>query len=220
MRYRPTPLNILSAVLIGFSIYSAIRPGPFGFGFLALFYLVPIGVVGLVVDFLIQKLQKNYFRTFAIELLIIGILALGYSWTERTKTLIIPDNLSSNYIVTIYGIDTAPKLPLGLLTWNYSIKFPENGILLTSSDFDKDLPDTEMKTYAGQKLNSKNTEMGFISFSEDEIKCDGKTYKYRSWMIDSTHCCVYSNKDVDSLKIKLQNIICGESPAGNIGFRQ
>jgi len=213
MRYRPTPLNIVSGLLIGFSIYSAIRPGPMGFGIMALLYVLPIGLIGLVADFFLQKFQKSYIRTFTVEVLFIGLVAFGYSWTQRTKTFIIPDKLSSNYIVTIYGVDTAPKLPLDFLTWNYEIKMPDDGILLTSSNFSRDLPETEMKTYSGIKLNSKNTELGFIRFSENEIDCNGKKYKYRSWMIDSVACCMYSTKDVDSLKIRLQHQICGQKPS-------
>lgn len=188
------------------------RPGPMGLGFMALLYVLPVGLFGFLADIFLQKFQKSYITTFVIEILFIGLVVFGYSWTQRSKTFILPDKLSSNYIVTIYGVDTAPKLPFDFLTWNYQIKIPENGILLTSSNFSRDLPETQMKTYSGIDLNSENTELGFVRFSENEINCDGKKYKYRSWMIGSLACCMYSNKDVDSLRVRLQNQICGQKP--------
>ena len=210
MKYRPTPLNIVCGITIIISIWCVIFSGSFGFGILlGLFYLLPFGLIGLLIDYIIQKLSKKYIWTFSIDLFILGILTLSYGRTQRTKTLIIPDHLTSQYITTIYGVDTEPRLPKGVFTWSYEIRVPENGILLTSSDINDDLPETKMKTYSGTELNTESTELGWVRFTDDKFDCNEKTYHYQSWMVDSS-CCLYSNHEVDSFKINLHRQFCGQ----------
>ncbi len=117
---------------------------------------------------------------------------------------------TTNYIVTVYGVKDKPKLTDKILPWTYEVRVPENGILLTSSSFGTDLPQTKMVNYSGTELNIDKSDWGWIRFSEDEFVCSGQTYKYRSWMINKEFCCGYSNHDVDSLRIKLQQQLCGE----------
>ena len=207
MKYRPTPLNISSGFLIGYSIYAAINPGPEGWGILFLFYFLPFGIIGLIVDFFIQKFSKKYLWIFVLESYLLGFLFLCYGWTQRAKTLVIPDRLGSPYVVMIYGVDGSPKLPKEVFTWKYEIKIPKNGVLLTSSVISNDLPKTIMKTYSGIELNTKSTELGWISLTSDKFDCNGRTYYYQSWMVDSS-CCVYSNHELDSFKINLQRQFC------------
>ena len=206
MKYRPTPLNIVCGLAIGLAIYSGIKPGPEGWGFLLTIYLIPVIIVGLLIDFVLQKFLKKYFLTFGSELLILAAIYFAYSWTQRTKTLIIPDKLQSQYIVTIYGVENTENLPDG---WNYEIKVPTNGILMTSSTFDSDLPETKIKTCSGINLNTDETELGWVRITHDKLDCNGKTYEYQFWMVDSS-CCVYSNHDIDSFQITLQKQFCGQ----------
>ena len=204
MKYRLTPLNIVCILLIGLAIYSAIKPGPEGWGFLLTIYLIPVILIGLLVDFILQKCLTKYLLVFVIELLLLAGIYFTYCWTQRTKTLIIPDKLQSQYVVTIYGVENEIKLPDG---WNYEIKVPTNGILLTSSTFNSDLPETKMKTYSGINLNSEKTELGWGRISHDKFECNGKTYEYQFWMVN-TSCCMYSNHEIDSFKIFLQRQFC------------
>lgn len=214
MKYRPTPFNIVSAGLIILSIWSAINPGPEGWGSLLLFYLLPLGLFVLFIDFIIQHwLTAKYKQTFIIETSVLLFFVLGYSWTQKTKTLIIPDKLTSSYIVTIYDVDNAPKLPISILTWNYEVKIPDNGILLTSTSFDNEFPETQMKTYSGKELNTDKTDLGFVRLMENEIDCNGKKYKYRSWMVDSVSCCTYSTNDLHTLKMQIEKYYCGQKPS-------
>ena len=205
MKYRPTPLNIVCGVTIGLTIYVAIKPGPEGWGFLLTIYLIPIIIVGLLVDFILQKFIPKYLLTFVVEIFSLTAIYFGYSWTQRTKTLVIPDNLQSQYVVTIYGVEKSAKLPDG---WNYEIKVPTNGILMTSSTFDNDLPKTKMKTYSGINLNSDETKLGWVRITYDKFDCNGKTYDYQFWMVDSS-CCGYSSQEIDNFKISLQRQFCG-----------
>ena len=204
MKYRPTPLNIVCGLAIGLAIYSAIKPGPEGWGFLLTIYLIPVIIVGLLADFFLQKTLSKYLLTFGIEVFILTAICFAYFWTQRTKTLIIPDKLQSKYIVTIYGVENSTNLPKG---WNYEIKVPINGILKTSSTFNSDLPETKIKTYSGINLNTDETELGWVRIEHDKFDCNGKTYEYQFWMIDSS-CCMYSNHDIDSFKIFLQRHFC------------
>lgn len=206
MKYRPTPINIVCGLAIGLAIYSAIKSGPEGWGFLMTIYLIPIIFFGLLIDFIFQKFLTKYLLTFVTELFILTAIYFAYCWTQRTKTLIIPDKLQSQYVVTIYGVENSAKLPDG---WNYEIKVPTNGVLLTSSTFDSDLPETKMKTYSGMNLNSDETEFGWGRITHDKFVCNGKTYEYQFWIVDSS-CCMYSSNGIDSFKITLQRQFCGQ----------
>jgi hypothetical protein len=206
MKYRLTPLNIVCGLTFGLAIYSAVEPGPFGWGYLMTIYLIPFIVIGLLADLILQKLLPNYLLTLVIELCILTVIYFAFCWTQRTKTLIIPDKLQSQYVATIYDVENSAKLPDG---WNYEIKVPTNGILLTSSTFDSDLSETKIKTYSGINLNSDETELGWVRITHDKFNCNGKTYEYQLWMVDSS-CCLYSSEDLDSFKITLQKQFCGQ----------
>ncbi|QBO58397.1 hypothetical protein [Chryseobacterium salivictor] len=204
MKYKPTPLNIVCVLAIGLAIYFALKPGPEGWGFGITIYLIPVIFVGLLVDFVLQKFLTKYFIIVAIELILLAAIYFVYCWTQRTKTLIIPDKLESQYVVTIYNVEHSAKLPNG---WNYEIKIPENGILLTSSSFDDDLGETKMKTYSGINLNSKETELGWGRITNGKFICDGKTHEYQIWIVDSS-CCGYSLSEIEDFKLNLQKKFC------------
>jgi hypothetical protein len=212
MRYRPTPLNIISTILIVWTLwdYNQNKGDSFGYGAIAVIYIIGFCVCGLVTDLIIQWFSTKYSLTFGIETILILLLGTYYSYSQRTKTLIIPDSPTSNYIVTVYGVKDKPKLTDKILPWTYEVKVPENGILLTASAFWTDLPQTKMVSYSGTELNTDKSDWGWIRFSENEFDCNGQTYKYRSWMINKEFCCGYSNKDEDSLKVRLQRQLCDE----------
>ncbi len=212
LKYRPTPLNIACGTAIGVAIYAAIRPGPEGWGYLMTLYLVPYILSGLIIDFMFQKFLQRYLLTFTFEAIILSTVYFCYSLEERTKTLIIPDKLQSHFIVLIYGVDNSAKLPD---TWNYSVKVPSNGILLTSSTFESDLPETKMKTYSGIELNTDKTELGWARITSDKFECQGKTFDYQFWMVDSS-CCVYSNHQIDSIKVIIKRQFCGQLTKYNL----
>ena len=204
MKYRLTPFNIICGLATGLAIYSAIISGPEGWDFLLTIYLIPVIIVGLLIDFILQKIISKYLVTVIIELFLLTTIYFAYCWTQRTKTLIIPDKLKSNYVVTIYGVEKSAKLPHG---WNYEIQIPTDGILKTSSAFEEDLPETKMMTYSGINLNTDETDLGWVRIIDDKFECNGKTYKYQFWMVDSS-CCMYSNHDIESFKLTLQRRFC------------
>ena len=212
MKYRPTPLNIISTILLGWTLwsYSQAKGDPMGFGWMWTMFVIGFCVTGLVIDFVIQKVSKKYLWTVGTETILILVLGTYYAYSQRTKTLIIPDSPTSDYIVTIYGVKEKPKLTDKFLPWTYEVKVPANGILMTSTEFGSDLPETKMVSYSGTELNTDKSDWGWIRFSENEFECNGQTFKYRSWMINKDFCCGYSNEDIDSLKVSLQRQLCEE----------
>ncbi len=210
MKYRLTPLNIASLILIGFSLYTIIFTGGWGV-LLCLYYIIPIGISGLLFDFLVQKLSQKYRWTFIIEISLLAVLFICYSYTRRTITLIIPDHLQNKYIVTIYGVDNAQRLPKGPLPWNHEVTVPANGILLTSSDLDGNLPVEKMKTYSGTeiKMMSAKNKFGWLIYiyENNKFKCNEKTYSYKVWLVDSSYVSPTSNLE-DSLKSYIKEQFC------------
>lgn len=205
MRYKPTPLNLASVALIVWAIWTYNPQGDSeGWGTLALIILVGFGILGLGVDFVIQRISKKYLWTLFSEIIILFVLLLFNLSTERTQTLVLqkyPDERT--YITIIYDVEGEPELPIHWTTWNAEFTIPKSGILLTSSDFDDYLPKTDMKYPDGRYL-SDDPEIGFGRFSFDTIQLNNKNYQYRTWLIDS-HCCMYSSNETKNFKNELIN---------------
>src|SRR5690606_20093565 len=183
MKYKPTPINIICGLLIIASIYGAIFPGPMGFGFLGLFYLLPIAIFGLLLDYLGQKTIKSYPRLFLIEMGIVAIISFGFVWQERTKIYIIPDQRNFEFVVTIYNVKDTEELSVNFFTWSYKKEIPENGVLLTSNKINSDLPKTEMFTKSGLSLQDRNdtVDLCFGRASTSKLEIDEKKYDYQAW---------------------------------------
>jgi hypothetical protein len=215
MKYKTTPINIICGLLIIASIYGAIFPGPMGFGFLGLFYLLPIAIFGLLLDYLGQKTIKRYPRLFLIEIGVVAIIFLGFAWQERTKTYIIPDQRDFEFVVTIYNVDDSEKLPTDFLTWTYEKEIPKNGILLTSNKINSDLPKTEMFTKAGLSLQDRNdtVDLCFGRVSTSKIEIDGKKYDYQAWKIDKGGAIGYSSNDIKELEEELKKYLKRKKPS-------
>jgi hypothetical protein len=209
MKYKPTPFNIFCGLLIAMSIFGAIYPGPMGFGYIGLFYLLPIAVIGLLFDFLIQLTTQSYSRIFIIELVLLALLSLVYFWPDRTKIYIIPDERNFEFIVTIYNVKDAEKLPVDLLTWTYEKEIPESGILLTSSPLDADLPETKVYTKAGVSLQDRNdtVDLCFGPAGTSTVEIDSTSYDYSAWKIDKGVTIGYSSNEIEELENILKDYL-------------
>lgn len=215
MKYKPTPINIICGLLIIASIYGAIYPGPMGFGFLGLFYLLPIALFGLLLDYFGQKTIKSYPRLFLVELGLLTLISFGFVWQERTKTYIIPDQRDFEFIVTIYNVEDSEKLPVDLFTWTYEKEIPENGILLTSSPINSDLPKTKVFTKAGLSLQDRSdtVDLCFGHASTSEIEIDSKTFDYQAWKIDKGGTIGYSSNDIKELEEEIKEYLKRKKPS-------
>jgi hypothetical protein len=212
MKYRPTPLNILSTLVIISSVWELVENegGAFGFGVLWVIIATGISVFGLFIDLIIQKFSSRYYWILGIETLLILVAATLYYYSQRTKTLVISDLPTIKHIVTVYGVDNRPKLSDKLLPWSYKIRVPDDGIILTSSPFESDLPQTKVVSYSGIELNTAKSDWGWIRFGEGQFDCNGKSFRYRSWMLRKDYCCGYTAKDIDSLRMGLQRRLCDQ----------
>jgi hypothetical protein len=209
MKYKPTPFNIICGLLIIASIYGAIFLGPMGFGFLGLFYLLPIATFGLLLDLIGQKAIKRYPILFFIEIGLLAIIVFVFVWQERTKTYIIPDQRDFEFVVTVYDVKDSEELPVSIFTWTYEKEIPENGIILTSNRINSDLPKTEMFTKAGLSLQDRTDTVAlcFGRASTSKIEIDGKNYDYQAWEIDKGGTIGYSSNDIKKSEEELREYL-------------
>jgi hypothetical protein len=78
MKYRLTPLNIFCALLIGleiifFAFPKILRNEHYGYQHI---YLIAVILVGLLIDYILQKLIKNYYWLLLVELILIATTIL------------------------------------------------------------------------------------------------------------------------------------------------
>ena len=74
MKYKLTPLNICCVFLVGTEIIFFIFPWIWQnehYGYQH-FYLIPVIFVGLIIDYIIQKILKKYILVLLIELILIA----------------------------------------------------------------------------------------------------------------------------------------------------
>lgn len=74
MKYKLTPLNIFCALLVGFEILLFVFPQTlknehYGYQYI---YIIPVILVGLLIDYILQKLIKKYFWLILLETIIIA----------------------------------------------------------------------------------------------------------------------------------------------------
>ena len=200
-----TPFLILSISSIIYAIFIVIKERNLGWGFFAVIVLIVIGILLFVVDIGLKKWFKNYKKLFLTELVLLLLVVVVYNYKfNRTKTLIIPTEFNKSYVTIIYGVENSKDLSISALTWNKKIKIPKSGILLTSSDFNENLRETDMKMDSGIYLNSDETEKGFTRMIESEFESIGRNYKFRTWKIQNGFCCSYSSKEVEKYKTELK----------------
>jgi hypothetical protein len=200
-----TPFLILSISSIIYAIIIVIKERNLGWGFFAVIALIVIGILLFLVDFGLKKWLKNYKKLFLTELALLLLVVVVYNYQfNRTKTLIIPTEFNKSYVTIIYGVENSKDLSISALTWNKRIEIPKSGILLTSSDFNENLRETDMKMDSGIYLNSDETEKGFTRMTESEFESNGRNYKFRTWKIQDGFCCSYSSKEVEKYKTELK----------------
>ena len=185
-------------------------------------YFATIAIFGLLLDYLGQETIKSYRRLFLIEIGLIGVIAFGFVWQERTKTYIIPDQRDFEFVVTIYDVKDSEQLPVNFLTWTYEKEVPKNGILLTSNRINSDLPRTKMFTKAGLSLQDRDdtVDLCFGRASTSKIEIGGKYYNYQAWKIDKGGTIGYSSNNIKELEEELKKYLKEKSPAANKTYRQ
>ncbi len=204
MKYKPTPLNITCAIALVYLAYLLFNPGPMFTGVIVIWYMIPLIIIGLLLDFTLQNMFPKFTLTLIVEAFLLAILTFGYFYTNRTKTFVLPDDFQPKFVAVIYGVRSAQELPKG---WNYELAIPENGIYFTSSNFTEDLPETMMRNRKNGEWNNVNSDLSWTKITHSQFECKGIDYDYQLWMVD-TNCCIYSNFEIDSVKVALFNEIC------------
>lgn len=204
MKYKPTPLNLACALALVYLVYLLFNPGPMAMGGTIILYLIPLIIIGILLDITLQNMFPKFMFTLIVEAVLLAILIFGYFYTNRTKTFVIPDDFQPKFVAVIYGVRSAQELPQG---WNYELAIPEDGIYFTSSNYSEDLPETRMRNGKNGELNKSNSNLGWKRITHSQFECKGIDYDYQIWMVDA-NCCTYSNFEIDSVKVALFNEIC------------
>ena len=200
-----TPFLILSIASIIYAIVIVIKERNLSWGIFVVFGLIVIGILLFGIDFGLKKWLKNYKKIFLTELALAFLVVVIYGYKfNRTKTLIIPTEFDKSYVTIIYGVENSKDLSISALTWNKKIEIPKSGILLTSSDFNENLRETEIKMDSGIYLGSDETEKGFVRMAESEFQSNGQNYKFRTWKVQDGFCCMYTSEEVEKYKTELK----------------
>ncbi len=118
----------------------------------------------------------------------------------------LPENFNNKYVSVVYGVDNEKKLGINAFTWRKTIQVPSDGLLLTSSEIDENLPNTDFKTYEGIFYNSKANKKMFVQIADSELKQNGKIYKVRTWLLSEGECLVSSSKQDTEYQKQLNEV--------------
>jgi hypothetical protein len=199
-----TPFLIIGILSIVFAIYKWIYDSN-GLGMISVYLLFIVGIIALLVDFGFRKWLKTFKKIAFIELIIIGILISANQYKyNRVKTLEIPTDLSNQYVTIIYGVNGQPELEITDFTLSKNIKIPDNGILMTSTEYDIDLPKTKIKTTDNEYFKTKESNMTFGQFG-GKLNHNDKVYRFRSWQIgEKENCCSHTGEEMQIYRTELK----------------
>ncbi len=188
MKFKPTPLFLVSIGLILYGLYMLIfvDPGEEGWGTLFAMVIGSAGIVGLIVYAILRAtLKAKIWKQVGVEIFIIlGLLYFGYRKSE-TYQFRLPHNYRG-YVILVYGVDNAPKLKTPFYSNKIKFIVPSSGIILTSSLPNDNYSDPAIffDSTIGEihKLPSPLKRHDLPLWS-DTLKCDNKNYLYDIWII-------------------------------------
>lgn len=208
MKYKLTPFNITSLLLILVAIYYAIFPIQAEFGLLGLYYLLPLALFGLLLDYVAQRVLIKYKNIFLLEMGVLVLILSSFAWQKRTKTYIIPNQRNFEFVVTIYDVEGAEKFPKNPIVWAYKSKIAANGFLLNANSLDADLPETKIFTESGVSLQDSNPQgLCFAQLHSASIDVGPKSYVYQAWKIGENGSVDYSSDDINALEEKMKRYL-------------
>lgn len=202
MQYYPSPFNIIALIFIGIGIYILLVPGPTGLALFFVPHFIGAGLIALIVDALLQRFIPTYYRTVGIELVLIGLIYIGFLYKNRSKTLVLEPFTTSHYVTMVYGVEGTPALPISLLPKGYQLPIPKEGILFTSSTLEQDFK-------LGKVIQQGKPEQTVIYniARRSELQVDGRTFPFVTWKV-SIHNSISINRDeLDALEVKLKDYL-------------
>jgi hypothetical protein len=211
MKYRVTIFNVGFPILIVWAIYiysNASKRDNEGWGLLVLMTLLSIGVIGFLIDLVLQKYIKKYITILIIEIVLIGVIWVFDKWYGKEKIIVLPDNFKG-YLTIVYGVTNSPPLYESKLNFGYKVVIPSSGILFTSTSMKEDISNTTFQKVSGQSLdNPKRSILLYaLPYDNGNFVCNGKNWDFRTWLIKNGPGW---NKqiDIDTLTIKSLNNYC------------
>ena len=199
------PLNIASILLLLHTSYRFLIAKPFGYRLLGFAYAIPICLASFSIDFILRQSFANNLYPLLIELFILAVLVFWKMWLNRAKTFIIPDERSFEFVHNIYGVSNAKPLPVNKLTWRYKIEIPDNGITVTSTDINSDLPNTKLFTKSGLSLQDNKNSMSFCfaKVHSGQVEYESKLYNYQTWKIGRKGEITFSSSELKEIEKEL-----------------
>ena len=172
---------------------------------ISVYLLFIVGIIALLVDFGFRKWLKTFKKIAFIELIIIGILISANQYKyHRVKTLEIPTDLNNQYVTIIYGVNGQSELGITDFTLTKNIVIPDNGILMTSTEYEIDLPKTKIKTTDNEYFKTKESNMTFGQFC-GKLNHNDKVYRFRSWQIgEKENCYSHTGEEMQIFRSELR----------------
>lgn len=169
-------------------------------GMLGFFYLFPIGLILFGLDYLAQHFASNYARVATAEIVVIVVMACGYSWIHRTSTLLLPEEFDEEHIVVVYGVQNTPKLTSQGWLGTYNIQMPASGLLFTSSDVDSHF--AKARIMKSRVIgDSTSFEEKYGTFAESfRLNMGNNTYECHTWMISRNGTISYSSQTLQKIR--------------------
>jgi len=174
-----SPLKVIGLLTIIIGLLGVLT---FGYFFVVGIYLVCVGFLIYLIDYLTFKLIRNkrgYWTTQTILTTAYLILAfVSYMKWQEHNYIVFPKEFKGQAGI-IFGIEGYPKLSETKF-WKKTIEIPKNGIIITSTKVE-DIPNTIRFAFADdskvdyQKINWNP------NFEIDCIVCDSKV---KSWIFD------------------------------------
>lgn len=172
-----SPLKILGLLTIIFGLLGVLT---FSYFFFVGIYLVGIGILVYLIDFLALKLLKDkkiYWTTQSILTTAYLILAfVTYMKWQEHNYIIFPKDFKGQAGI-VFGIEEYPELPKTKF-WKKTIKIPKNGIIITSTKVE-DIPNTIRFAFTDNSKVDYQRINWDPNFEMDCIVCDSKV---KSWL--------------------------------------
>ncbi|RZA03894.1 MAG: leucine-rich repeat domain-containing protein [Sphingobacteriaceae bacterium] len=114
-----------------------------------------IGVFLYLIDFIINLVNKKYYKISQISLFILYLLALGWYYMDWQSHTNITFQTNSRCSAIVFGIEGYPELPKTFF-WTKNINLPLNNILITSTKA-SDMPRWVRYKYSNGAVLTYNT---------------------------------------------------------------
>ena len=173
MKYKITPLLIISIGLILFGIYFFVSGRGGNLGPMVGIISAISGIICLLPYFLLRRVFKlNIWRQIITELFLILIAVFIYYRGNEKVILHLPRNFQG-HIFVVYGVDNKPKLQAkGFFSHNIDIDVPESGIIFTSTKNAKSIIVADSSDGAIRLVSP-----GYgIPFLTDTLRCGNDKY--------------------------------------------